>query len=51
MRSFVFNIQLTSPNGLMSQLQIVRDEVFEKEFALLRVLGKREVAIGDAGEE
>lgn len=50
MSAFVFDIELASPDALLLQLEVVGDKVLEKEFAIFGLLGKSEVAVGNAAK-
>ena len=49
-RPFVFDVELSRPDLLILQLEIVRDEVLEEEFAPFSFAFHRQVTIGDAAK-
>ena len=48
--SFILDIELTSPGSLILKVQMVCNEVFEKELAPFGLMRESQVAVGDAAE-
>ena len=51
MRAFVFDVELASPDALLFQFEVMRDEVLEEKFASFGLPGKSEVAVGNAAKK